>query len=395
MNLCDVKECTGCGACLNACPKNCISMKRDLHGFDFPQVNESQCIRCRACQEACPQLHGISRENDMALIYAGQLRHEDSALRNSTSGGIAYALSEYIIRRGGIVFGAAYDENMRVTHIAVDQMEDLPRLQGSKYVQSYIGTSYRKVKEALKRGKEVLFIGVTCQVAGLYQFLGRKSPSGLLTCDLLCAGGTSPGLFQHYIKQLEKYYRTSICDYKFRDKQYGYGFLSCSIIASGKKKYFVRGSEAGYVRTMGAGYIRESCFDCRYASVKRIGDISLGDFWHVSDHMKDYEKGISIIFANSAKGKALLQELGKDSLWLEQHTEEEARASQNYALKRGRKKPQDYDVYFRDAFTMPWAKVYRQYLRSASWKMELIDRLPIQVVSFLLRAKRSVQAHDK
>lgn len=395
MYLCDVEECTGCGACLNACPKNRISMKRDACGFDFPWVDESQCIQCRACQEACPQMQKISCVNDTALVYAGQLRHEDGALQNSTSGGIAYALSEHFIRRGGVVFGAAYDEDMRVAHIAVNKMEDLPRLQGSKYVQSYIGTSYRQVEEALKRGKEVLFIGVPCQIAGLYQFLKEKASPGLMVCDLLCGGGTSPGLFQHYIKQLEEYYRTSICDYKFRDKRYGYGLYSCSKTDPDKKNCFVRGSKAGYVRTMGAGYIRESCFNCRYASVKRIGDISLGDFWDVSEHMEGYEKGISLIFANSEKGKALLEELGKDSLWLEPHTEEEARASQGHALKHGREKPLNYDAFFRDAFTKPWAEVYRKYLRSASWKMELIDSLPIQVASFLLRAKRSVQPHGK
>ena len=331
----------------------------------------------------------------MATIYAGQLLHADDKLKKSSSGGIAYALSEHVLKNGGIVFGAAYDNNMRVTHIAVEHMRDIPRLQGSKYVQSDIGTVYRQVKDALEARKKVLFIGVGCQVAGLIQYLDGKTYSGLMTCDLLCGGGTSPGLFEHYIAYLEEKYKRSMLSYNFRDKQYVVGTYACSMVDTFGHKSFLRGCDAGYVRTMGAGYIRKSCFKCRYASLQRVGDISIGDFWNATKYTKEYDKGVSLIFANSAKGKSLLAAIEKRTIWLAQHTDKDAHASQSYALKCGREEPKDYDAFFMDAFKMPWPEVYRRYLQATSWKMELIDRIPIQLTSFLLHVKRSVQMHGK
>lgn len=394
MELCNVKGCTGCGACLNACPRDCISMKRDAHGFDFPEIDESRCIKCRMCQRACPQLYPLPQKDNPRLIYAGQLRDEDVALTKSSSGGIAYALSKYTIRRGGVVFGAAYDSSMNVKHISVEQMSDLVRLQGSKYVQSDIGTTYRQVKETLDNGRCVLFVGAGCQVAGLYRYLGNRSYPGLLTCDLLCGGGTSPGLFAHYIQYLKTIHKTEIRDYAFRDKQYGGGGYMCSLISLTGNRRYLRGSEAGYVRTMGAGYIRESCFECRYANMHRVGDISLGDFWNVTERLKEYKKGISLVLVNSEKGKYVLEQLNK-TLWLEQYTVDDALASQGCALKSGKKRPKDYDAFWEEAFEKSWPSVYQKYLRAASWKMELADTIPVQLALFLQRVKRSIKKHGK
>lgn len=392
MNICEAEKCTGCGACLNVCPTNSIVMVRDIHGFDCPQVDMSTCVQCNACYQACPQMHVQHFEKKLSLIYAGQLQNKDTVLENSSSGGVAYALSEYIIKRGGIVFGAVYGEDMRVTHVPVERVSDISYLQGSKYVQSYIGTSYRNVKESLRKGKEVLFVGVGCQVEGLYQFLGEKSYPGLVTCSLICGGGTSPGLFERYISYLERKIGKSILSYNFRDKQYLSGAYISSIISEDGHKLFLRGKEAGFVRTMGAGYIRKCCIECKFSGLDHIGDFSLGDYHDVNEYAD--RKGLSLVFVNSMKGKDILAQLKMNNIWSKQLTNYDIFSSNSYSLKRKKNLPEDYDAFFRDAFEKPWPQVYRKYLQ-ASWGTELLDLVPVQLVPFLLSIKRSFQKNGR
>lgn len=391
MNICEAEKCTGCGACLNVCPTNSIVMVRDLHGFDCPQVDMSTCVQCNACRQACPQINVQHLENKLSLIYVGQLQNKDTVLKNSSSGGVAYALSEYIIKRGGIVFGAAYGENMRVMHIPVERAADISCLQGSKYVQSYIGTSYRNVEESLRNGKEVLFVGVGCQVEGLYQFLGDKYYPRLVTCSLICGGGTSPGLFKRYISYLERKIGKSILNYNFRDKRYLSGVYMSSIIDEDGHKHYLRGKEAGFVRMMGAGYIRKCCIECKFSELHHIGDFSVGDYHDVTEYAD--RKGLSIVFANSMKGNDILAQLKKNVLWLKELTNNDNSSDKIYSLKRKRSLPEDYDAFFKDASEKPWPQVYRKYLQ-ASWGTELFDLVPVQLVPFLLSIKRSFQKND-
>lgn len=389
MNLCDSHICTGCGACVNTCPVACIQMKRDAQGFDFPEVEKEQCIGCGACTRVCPQLSIREKHSDPEVFMGGGILSENEMMR-STSGGMGYALAKHIIEEGGIVFGVSYNENMQAVHIGIERREKLYLLQGSKYTQSFMGNAMKEAKKALDAGRKVLFFGVGCQIDGFLSFLGNKDYPNLITCDLLCGGGTSPGVFEHYIQMLSEKYRCNIVNYNFRDKYYGYGYLLCSFKTAQGGWRMLSGADAGFIRSMGKGYVRESCFNCKYAETHRMSDISLGDFW--GEKSKEYQNiGTSLILANTEKGKKVLKALqGSGEIWLEEKTIQKAVSGQAMALNGGKKKPDDYDAFFSEVFTKNWGYVYKKHLRSASIKSEIVDSLPVWMRGLLWKVQRKL-----
>ena len=217
MKLCETEKCTGCGACFNSCPKQCISMRESDNGYKYPVINQEICIDCGLCSKNCPILTSY-KKNYPITLFSAIYKSDDAALLNSSSGGIAYALSEYLLNSGGIVFGAAYDDNMNVKHIEIQDKKDLYKLQGSKYVQSDTGNTFSKVKGCLSDGKKVIFFGLPCQISGLYSYLGSFNTENLYTCDLLCGGAPSPGVFKKYINYLEQKYKSKAENLNFRSK---------------------------------------------------------------------------------------------------------------------------------------------------------------------------------
>lgn len=174
--ICKKENCTGCFACYNICPKHAIEMYEDELGFIYPKIKEEECINCGLCNKICPAINKLKRIYPIAC-YAGRVKDKQKLIE-STSGGIATAISEKIIKNGGIVYGAAFVENCSVEHIRITEMEQLQLLKGSKYVHSYIKDSYSLVKEDLLKEKEVLFIGTPCQVAGLKKYLNKDYEIG-------------------------------------------------------------------------------------------------------------------------------------------------------------------------------------------------------------------------
>ena len=199
------ERCTGCGACANGCPRGAIHMLPDREGFLYPTVTDA-CIQCGHCSHICPVRKQREPRPEPAVFAAWNT--DEAVRRASTAGGVFSTLADYILESGGVVFGAATDEQLHVRHIAVHSAEELPRLRGTKPVQSEIGDCYQKVRYYLDRGRRVLFSGTPCQVDGLYRYLGEH-PENLLTCDVLCSGAASPGVWAHllqtmaYIKQHE------------------------------------------------------------------------------------------------------------------------------------------------------------------------------------------------
>lgn len=352
MKLCDFKSCTGCGACLNVCPAECIRMECNNQGFEYPKIQEENCIHCGACTKVCPQIKNENTDQGgkNAKVFLGGGILSNNEIERSSSGGMGYALAKHVLNEGGIAFGAAYDECMRVVHIGVEKEEKLYLLQGSKYVQSSMGRAMKEVHDALNKGRKVIFFGVGCQVEGLLAFLEKKKYPNLITCDLLCAGASSPGAFERYLQMLEEKYNCSITDYNFRDKHYGYGYMLCSFETERGKRKMLSGSDAGFVRSMGCGFVREACFGCKYASIQRVGDISLGDFW--GEKSKDHQnRGTSLIFANTEKGKELLKSLQESKIWMEERNVANAVRGQATALSGGKQKPDNYDAFFADVFS--------------------------------------------
>lgn len=202
---------------MQKCPVKAITMQADSEGFLYPSITDD-CIGCRACIEVCPIQNATKTKNSICDVYAVQLL-DQKLLRQSTSGGVFILLTQYVLDRGGCVFGASYDENMMVRHTSAEKLEDVFPMQGSKYVQSDTQSTYSMVAQALERKRHVLYTGTPRQVEGLIAFLGNQTcKDNLITLDIICGGVPSPLLFAAHIANIENRNHTRVIDYKFRDK---------------------------------------------------------------------------------------------------------------------------------------------------------------------------------
>lgn len=269
------KDCSGCNACAEACPKHCIEMIPDKKGFLYPQVDTSTCIDCGVCTKVCPFEHGNIHLNAPLTAYAAWNKDREQYLASS-SGGAAQVFSSYIINQGGVVYGCTSDD-MRIRHIRVDALSDLHKLQGSKYVQSDVRGLFSKVKADLKANKPVLFIGTPCQVAGL----------------------------KNYIKQIpEHLYLVDLISFR-KGEQYRF-----EITTQCGAAYFAEYHKDKYYRAFfnGISY-RESCYRCPFARKERASDITIGDFWGLQNAASlplNKEEGISVMLPLTEKGNNLI-----------------------------------------------------------------------------------------
>lgn len=326
MNLfTEKKECCGCGACYNICPRNAISMLEDVYGFVYPYIDENICVECRACVKVCNYKKEQQADKKIQKTYAAMSK-SDGTLMKSASGGAFFELALAVIQNGGVVFGCVMErENGRLVpkHVGVDSTTELGKMQGSKYVQSNIGDCYNEIKYFLKCGRTVLFTGTPCQVDGLYGFLMGQKYENLYTMDIICHGVPSARLFQCFVQNLEGKLHGKIIDVKFRDKAQGWG-LSGSIFYKDKadtmrKKRMPLQGFSYYKLFLASEIYRENCYSCKYANIRRPGDITVGDFWGIENEHPELlksnggewnvTKGVSCIIVNSQAGCDLLDKV--------------------------------------------------------------------------------------
>lgn len=312
------KHCFGCRACEQACPKQCITMKENNEGFIYPEIDFNKCVNCHKCLSVCPAVH--DNNADLPIKVFAMKNKDRKRLYNSASGGASDALANYVIEQGGVVFGVAYTENMKPTHIKCTRIEDLNKIQSSKYVVSDTKDTFKQVKEELNNGKLVLYIGTSCQIKGLELFLG-KSYDNLITVSIVCHGTPSFKAFRLYLDSIEKKYNSKIVDYNFRCKRFGWGlYIIIIILADGTKKVlYRRHTQDLYLLEFldGGKNYRESCYECKFATKNRVGDLCIGDYWGIEEAYPDFDDklGVSLITANTEKGLNLLSKL-KDKIEL-------------------------------------------------------------------------------
>ena len=355
----DVKKCTGCFACVQKCPKNCIGIKQDEEGFYYPYINEANCVHCDLCEQACPQLTPIHLNIHLAA-YAARAK-DAQQLKHSTSGGVFPVFAKYVLQNGGVVFGAAMDEIGRVKHIAVQDLENLHLLQGSKYVQSSTLGAYREAKRFLEEGRLVLFSGTPCQIAGLYGFLGKKYDC-LLTMDLVCHGVPSEKLFLQCRHWLENKYGSNLHSWSFRDKEREGWALVDKLVFEDKVRY-KRGFLNPYTRAFYLGEIcRESCYPCTYACENRIGDITCGDYWGIKNHHPEFysNQGVSLLVVNTEQGEKYLK-LVHDGFYLLPSRMEYIKAG-NGSLVRPSSRPEKRDRIYKSLNQLPLDEFMRKEL---------------------------------
>ncbi len=393
-DLCRAEQCVGCGSCAQICPKNCISMHLSKQGFWTPEVDKTACVQCGLCRKACPVLSPSYTLHDSQTILCATLKNQPEILKKSSSGGLAYALSQATIKQGGVVFGAAYTPDMQVVHQEVTDLAGLSALQGSKYVQSNLNITYQQAKKRLQEGKRVLFVSTPCQIAGLYTYLGNTPQDKLLTCDLLCGGVPSPGLFAKYLSYFESKFQHKITNINFRSKKYGYGYgylLAASL--DNQKSILLTGVNAAFIHTLALGYIRNSCFDCPFRSIKRVGDITAGDFRNIFAPTQQFEQGLSLALVNTNKGYNFVKQYLEPLVNLQLCTLQDLKNTQSVAIYPTKKKPTDYDAFFSHTVQASWPELAQRYIWSKfSFKRSVMEQLPPWIVivmrKIILRAKR-------
>lgn len=306
----DENQCCGCTACQNICPQNAISMRENEKGFLYPVIQAELCVRCGRCQAVCPMQGKGSQPLEPTGYFA--VKHRDDAIRRrSRSGGVFMALASQVIRQGGAVYGAAFDQDLTVRHIRVDREEDLPRLQGSKYVQSALGDAFAQVEQDLARGRAVLFSGTPCQADGLARYLDIRGTDRERLCllDIVCHGTPSPKIYREYCDYVERQHRNNLIAFDFRDKAAGWRAHreSMAFLEDGAVKTVTSDTLASlfYQHTT----LRETCYRCPHSCYERVSDLTIADFWGIEKALPDFEddKGVSLVMPHTARGEALFR----------------------------------------------------------------------------------------
>ena len=306
-NLINKKSsCSGCGACSNICPVNAIEMRLDSEGFTYPSINPILCIGCEACTGVCPMINSQRLEKKCESFYAARA-YDDGLRYKSSSGGVFPVLANYVLNKNGVVFGAAMEERGIVRHIAVKNSSDIKKIQGTKYVQSEIGNSYKQIKKLLERNVLVMFVGTPCQCEGLKLYLDKEYEN-LLIVDLICYGVPSLGIWNKYVKYLENKFGGEMTSYSFRDKRNKDSGHTIACNINGKEHAWKLYDDHYCDLYFTNNIIRPSCYECKYCTEMRSSDITLGDFWGIEDVCPELNDrmGSSLIITHTQKGEKII-----------------------------------------------------------------------------------------
>lgn len=353
-------------------------MEPNIEGFLHPVINQNTCIDCGKCSEVCPPLNGyFTQRNIVKFTYASFSKDEKNRLISS-SGGVFSEIAKKIIENGGVVYAAAYNDELYLEHCKVQTLTELKKLKGSKYVQSDIKMTYSGAKDDLNRNKPVLFVGTPCQISGFKFFLGREY-NNLYTIDIICKGVPSPEVFRKNKEAIEKKYNKKIKDVRFRDKRRGwksptivYSFEDCTEISN-----LLTGDSYGNGFSKDL-FLRKSCYKCKYATKDRLGDITLGDFWGLGsekEYLYDKEKGVSVVFINTKNGIKIFDMI-KDSITYELRDIDEVIKGNSHLCKASKMNVKRKDFF--DEFQIDAKKALKKY----TFKTRLLS-----VLNYLIRKK--------
>lgn len=314
INVTDPSKCCGCSACAAICPHDAIVMKGDVLGFPYPHVDESRCVDCGLCDKVCsfvPDLSSRKPVSEDLKVEVNAVRHSDpEVVAASQSGGAFTALSDLILKDGGVIYGAAFDENHMVRHIRATSEGERAALRGSKYVQSDLNGIFREVKEDLKAGRKVMFVGTPCQVSGLKSYIPESLTENLVLVDFICHGVPSPAVWKDYVGYISQ--KENLLKADFRDKGEGGWKVhkESFIYENGKKRIRETYRILFYKNIM----LRHSCAVCPYDVSSHKSDITLADFWGVDEAAPEMDgnAGTSMVICNTVKGQEIFDKVSEE-----------------------------------------------------------------------------------
>lgn len=355
INLCGNSECTQCFACQQACPKNCIRPVETEAGFHIPQIDRQACIECGACMKVCHKLNGPELSKPQKAYVAWTTVEQDR--RKSSSGGAFSVLARMVLDDGGVVYGATMDAELKVRHIPIEKVSDIPLLQGSKYVQSDLGDTFVQIRENLKLNRKVLFTGTPCQVAALYAYLKSDSPL-LLTCDVVCHGVPSQKAFDIYTDRNGLRKNTREIVFRFTE---GWGFRMRRKTGDGKFRVIMP-RRAYYLRAFSKGLMfAEACYSCPYAREERGSDITIADYWGIgtmAPFKHSVKGGLSMVLATTEKGIRAIEKA--KNLYVEERPMQEA-VQGNHNLQAPSRRPKGRDSYYEESRQEDLKNLERKY----------------------------------
>ena len=376
----DSKLCTGCGACAASCANHAITMETDEEGFLLPTINSETCTDCELCKRVCPvnPEHPKDQCNGEPIQVLAAWHFDDETRRQSSSGGVFTALAQNILNRDGVVVGAAFDEKLVVRHILIESSDELHRLRGSKYIQSEVSVElYQRIRKELQLERLVLFSGTPCQVSGLRSYL-QKEYDGLYCCDLVCHGTPSALVWKKYLEYRQDQ-GFNISQVSFRDKRNGWRRSGPAIklaFSDGSSRSYNTWDDPFTILFLKDISFRMACYSCRFAKKERSGDLTLGDFWGISNFHPEYDredKGTSLVLVNSARGKKILMTC-KDNLFLGKSELSNAIPG-NPMLKRPAKMVPERHFFYKDLRKGFKYVTFKYQIRSQSLASRICRRL--------------------
>ena len=323
----ELQECCGCTACLNICPQKAISMAENDKGFLYPCVDPQRCSECEICKKVCPMSGPFNMENALVEPDVYAIKHLSDAVRmDSSSGGMFTALSDYILDKGGAVYGAAFNAEFEVCHQRALTQEESEKFRGSKYVQSNLNRVFTIVDNDLADGRPVIFFGTPCQTSGLFRYLIEKRVDmrNLYLSDIICHGTPSPKIFKEYINYLQVKRKSEVVSINFRYKPLGWKAQAIDILFKSNKRLTSIAAENEYYQLFLPNIIlRDSCYQCPFTNLRRPSDLTIGDFWGINKSLPEFEdeKGVSLVLVNTEKGREILEAVKRNLVIRKSDTE--------------------------------------------------------------------------
>ena len=368
--------CTGCTACAKICPKSCITMKYDKQGFLYPFVDQELCINCGACDRVCEQTSSPLAHATLQKGFGAISKDKELQLKSSSGGIFSLLCNEIFLRQGAVVGVAMTGDNKGAVHRVAYNEQEVSAFRGAKYLQSDLGEIFSKIDQLLKDGKEVLFSGTPCQVAGLKACI-KENDDNLLCVDMVCHGVPSPMIWKKYCKEVEEVHNGVISAINFRHKKYSWEKPhvdcnnNCTVIFRSK-------TEDPYMRLFLQDYtLRPSCYECQHKGLNRKADITIADFWGVDKIIPGFSNGAgtSLVIIHTKKGSKYFEKI-KGQIKM-QEVELQMALEFNGAALKSAKKPDSLEEFWQDQYSVKTEKLADKYAPVKNELKVKIKRTPL------------------